>query len=111
MANTIELTEKEEMVLRKICDSSLFNSDRVDLTKSIEDQNWEDRCSYYSFAETKPYGCGLSHQATRAVFGSLKKKGLIDIWNEEGDFSYPEVTWLTIGRKEFGNIQKTVLAK
>lgn len=98
------LTANETMVLTKIMERSNFNCDTIDLTKDWKHQSLEDPEQYWGFADTKDFGCGLSKQAARAIFGSLSKKGLINVWKEDdANFS-----WLTIDEECFNNIKKAL---
>lgn len=94
-----KFTEKEEMVIKAIMAESNFNFDKIDVTKSWNEQRFES-CVYYAFADVKDYGCGMSKQQTRAIFGSLVKKGCIWISKDE------DVEWITIGEEEFNNIRE-----
>lgn len=97
MENT-KLTEKEMMVLKAIMADSNFNSDSLDITKTWEEQHIEGE-NYYAFPDTKDYGCGMPTPVVKGVFGSLVKKGMIDI--------LPDV-WLIISEWNFNNIKKAL---
>ena len=98
MANEkLTLTEKEEMVLKAIIKESNFDSTRLDITKSWEEQRVRDY--FWAFADTKDYGCGMSKQTVRGIFGSLVKKGLISLSDDD------DITWIVIGKEEFENIK------
>lgn len=100
------VSEKEEKVLRAIIAESNFNMCKVDLTKSWDEQVFES--GYYeAFADTKDYGCGLSKGAARGVFGSLSKKGLIELAEGEGGDGKP-FTWIIIKEEEFNKIKKVL---
>lgn len=100
------VSEKEEKVLRAIIAESNFNCNTIDLTKSWDEQVLES--GYYeAFADTKDYGCGLSKGAARGVFGSLSKKGLIDLAEGEGGDGKP-FTWIIIREEEFNKIKKVL---
>lgn len=100
------VSEKEEKVLRAIIAESNFNMCKVDLTKSWDEQVFES--GYYeAFADTKGYGCGLSKGAARGVFGSLSKKGLIELAEGEGGDGKP-FTWIIIREEEFNKIKKVL---
>lgn len=94
----VNLTEKEEKVLRAIIAESNFNFDHIDLTKDWEDQRLEDD-SFWAFGDTKDYGCGLSKKACAGVFGSLDKKGFISIFDED------DTSWIVIDEKAFNKIK------
>lgn len=94
------LTEKEEMVLRAIIAKSNFNFNKLDITKSWEEQRLEDPDNFWAFADVKDYGCGMDKQATRGVFGSLVKKGCMSISDNDG------CTWIGIDEEEFGRIRE-----
>lgn len=100
----ITLTANEKMVLDKIMAKSNFNGDRIDITKGWEHQYLEDPEKYWGFADVNDFGCGLSRQATRAIFGSLCKKGLIHIWKDDDE----NFSWLTIDEENFENIKQVV---
>ena len=95
----VNLTEKEEKVLRAIIAESNFNFDHIDLTKDWEDQRLENPDSFWAFGDTKDYGCGLSKKACAGVFGSLDKKGFISIFNEDN------TSWIVIDEKAFNKIK------
>lgn len=97
-----KVTEKEEMVLREILSGSNFNGDVVDITKSWEEQRFEDPHAFWAFADVKDYGCGMGKQAVRGVFGSLMKKGLIDMMDDE------DVEWIIINKKCFDKIRESL---
>lgn len=100
------ITEKEEKVLRAIIAESNFNFNKVDLTKSWDEQVFES--GYFeAFADTRDYGCGLSKQASRGVFGNLSKKGLITLSEDENGDGSP-LTWIIINEKNFNNIKKVL---
>ena len=100
------VSEKEEKVLRAIIAESNFNMCKVDLTKSWDEQVFES--GYYeAFADTRDYGCGLSKGAARGVFGSLSKKGLIELAEGEGGDGKP-FTWIIIKEEEFNKIKKVL---
>lgn len=100
------ITEKEEKVLRAIIAESNFNFNKVDLTKSWDEQVFES--GYFeAFADTRDYGCGLSKQAARGVFGNLSKKGLITLSEDENGDGRP-LTWIIINEKNFNNIKKVI---
>ena len=100
------VSEKEEKVLRAIIAESNFNMCKVDLTKSWDEQVLES--GYYeAFADTRDYGCGLSKGAARGVFGSLSKKGLIELAEGEGGDGKP-FTWIIIKEEEFNKIKKVL---
>lgn len=100
------LCEKEEKVLRAIIAESNFNCNTIDLTKSWDEQVLES--GYYeAFADTRDYGCGLSKGAARGVFGSLSKKGLIELAEGEGGDGKP-FTWIIIKEEEFNKINKVL---
>ena len=96
------LTEKEEKVLREIIAESNFNFCSLDITKSWEEQRLEDPDKFWAFADVKDYGCGMDKAQTRAIFGSLQKKGLITVSKDDG------CTWITINEKQFNNIRKVL---
>ena len=96
---TCTLTDKEQAVLEAIMSKSNFNYDSIELDKSWEEQKLEDGETFWAFADTKDYGCGMDKQAVRGIFGSLEKKGLIMIVKED-------VTWIVIHEEEFENIKK-----
>lgn len=100
----ITLTANEKMVLDKIMARSNFNCDTIDITKEWKEQELEDPEQYWGFATVKDFGCGLSKQATRAIFGSLVKKGLIHVWDEDGE----KFSWLTIDEECFEKIKQVV---
>ena len=100
------VSEKEEKVLRAIIAESNFNMCKVDLSKSWDEQVFES--DYFeAFADTKDYGCGLSKGAARGVFGSLSKKGLIDLAEGEGGDG-KSFTWIIIREEEFNKIKKVL---
>lgn len=100
------VSEKEEKVLRAIIAESNFNMCKVDLSKSWDEQVFES--DYFeAFADTKDYGCGLSKGAARGVFGSLSKKGLIELAEGEGGDGKP-FTWIIIKEEEFNKIKKVL---
>lgn len=100
------VSEKEEKVLRAIIAESNFNMCKVDLSKSWDEQVFES--DYFeAFADTKDYGCGLSKGAARGVFGSLSKKGLIELAEGEGGDGKP-FTWIIIREEEFNKIKKVL---
>lgn len=100
------VSEKEEKVLRAIIAESNFNCNTIDLTKSWDEQVLES--GYYeAFADTRDYGCGLSKGAARGVFGSLSKKGLIELAEGEGGDGKP-FTWIIIKEEEFNKIKKVL---
>lgn len=98
MANT-KLTEKEEMVIRAIIAESNFNCNKLDITKSWEEQRLEGEM-FWAFADVKDYGCGMGKQETRGVFGSLVKKGCMDVCDDDS------CTWITIDEKQFNRIRE-----
>lgn len=100
------VSEKEEKVLRAIIAESNFNMCKVDLSKSWDEQVFESEY-FEAFADTKDYGCGLSKGAARGVFGSLSKKGLIDLAEGEGGDGKP-FTWIIIREEEFNKIKKVL---
>lgn len=100
------ITEKEEKVLRAIIAESNFNFNTVDLTKNWDEQVFESG-HYEAFADTKDYGCGLSKEAARGVFGSLLKKGLISLAEDEDGNGRP-LTWIIIDEEEFNKIKKVL---
>lgn len=100
------VSEKEEKVLRAIIAESNFNCNTIDLTKSWDEQVLES--GYYeAFADTRDYGCGLSKGAARGVFGSLSKKGLIELAEGEGGDG-KSFTWIIIKEEEFNKIKKVL---
>ena len=100
------VSEKEEKVLRAIIAESNFNMCNIDLSKSWDEQVLES--GYYeAFADTRDYGCGLSKGAARGVFGSLSKKGLIELAEGEGGDGKP-FTWIIIKEEEFNKIKKVL---
>lgn len=100
------VSEKEEKVLRAIIAESNFNCNTIDFTKSWDEQVLES--GYYeAFADTRDYGCGLSKGAARGVFGSLSKKGLIELAEGEGGDGKP-FTWIIIKEEEFNKIKKVL---
>lgn len=103
------ITEKEEKVLRAIISDSNFNCCELDLTKGWEEQNLEDPDAFWAFADVKDYGCGMTKGQTRGIFGSLSKKNLIELAEDEGGDGKP-FTWIIIREENFNNIKK-VLSK
>ena len=99
VAESITLTIKEKMVMDKILKSSNFNGCEIDLDKRWEEQNLEG-CTYWAFADVRDYGCGMAKQAVRGIFGSLVKKGLIQMCDDE------DVDWIAIDEADFRNILK-----
>lgn len=97
------LTEKEEKVLRAIIKESNFNINSLDITKSWNEQILEDPETFWAFADVNDYGCGMSKAQTRAIFGSLVKKNLISI--TEDDNGENVVSWITIDEKQFNSIK------
>lgn len=96
------MTDKEKMVMDKILEKgSNFNFNKLDLGKTWE-QNAEhlEGGKFYAFPDVRDYGCGMEKQVVRGVFGALSKKGMVEIWDEEG------IDWLMIGQREFNNIVK-----
>lgn len=96
------LTEKEEKVLRAIIAESNFNCNTLDISKSWNEQVLEDPEIFWAFADVKSYGCGMDKAQTRAIFGSLQKKGFIMVTKDDG------CTWLTINEEQFNNIRKVL---
>lgn len=93
------LTEKEKMVMDGILKESNFNMCGIDLSKNWDEQSLE--CGeYWAFADVRDYGCGMEKQAVRGIFGSLSKKGLISICEDE------DIDWIHITEKQFNNIRK-----
>lgn len=95
-----KLTEKEEMVIRSIMEESNFNFNSLDITKSWEEQSLEDPDNFWAFADVKDYGCGMGKQETRGVFGSLVKKGCMDVCDDDS------CTWITIDEEQFNRIRE-----
>lgn len=102
------VSEKEEKVLRSIISGSNFNADKIDITKSWEEQSLEDPDNFWAFADVKDYGCGMTKGQTRGVFGSLSKKNLIGLMEDEGGWGQPPVTWIVINEENFNNIKKVL---
>lgn len=100
-----KLTEKEEKVLRAIIAESNFNMCTLDVTKSWEEQILEGDI-FSAFADVDDYGCGMSKAQTRAIFGSLVKKNLICITDDDNgeNIAY----WITIDEEQFNNIKKMI---
>ncbi len=96
------LTEKEEKVLRVIIAKSNFNCNSLDVSKSWEEQRLEDPEAFWAFADVKDYGCGMNKAQTRAIFGSLQKKGLIMVAKDDG------CTWIVIREENFNSIKKVL---
>lgn len=105
--STKEITEKEEKVLRAIISESNFNCCKLDLTKSWEEQRLEDPDAFWAFADVKDYGCGMTKGQTRGIFGSLSKKNLIELSEDEGGDGKP-FTWIIIREDNFNNIKKVL---
>lgn len=95
------LTEKEKMVMDEIMRGSNFNGCKIDLSKEWGEQSLE--CGeYWAFADVRDYGCGMEKQAVRGIFGSLDKKGMIDIWEDDED----RTVWIHIAEKHFNKIRE-----
>lgn len=94
-----KLTEKEENVLKAIIAESNFNFNKLDLSKSWEEQRLEDEDHFWAFADVNDYGCGLSKKACAGVFGSLAKKHLIELNDDDG------TNWIIISEEHFNNIK------
>ncbi len=92
-------TEKESMVIKAIISHSNFNSSSLDLSLSWDEQRLEDCDHYWCFADVKDYGCGMSKQETRGVFGSLSKKNCIQIVDDED-------VWIAIDENNFNIIKE-----
>lgn len=97
------LTEKEKMVLKSIMAESNFNMCEIDITKSWNEQKLESD-TFWAFADVKDYGCGMNKAQVRGIFGSLVKKGLINIYDEDDGFF--KVYWLTINEENFNKIKE-----
>lgn len=104
------VSEKEEKVLRSIISGSNFNADKIDITKSWEEnlKYLEDGVCFNAFADVQDYGCGMTKGQTRGVFGSLSKKNLIGLMEDEGGWGQPPVTWIVINEDNFNNIKKVL---
>jgi len=98
------LTNKERQVMDEILrKGSNFNCEKLDIAKSwAERANGpvEDPEHFWAFPDVKCYGCGMAKQEARGVFGSLVKKGLIDIDDLDG------CEWLIIREENWKNIRK-----
>lgn len=96
------MTDKEKMVMDKIIEKgSNFNFNRIDLSKPWDEQSFEGE-KFWAFADVRDYGCGMSKQAVRGIFGSLHKKGLIEIWEDDDD----RTNWIIIDEDNFEAIKK-----
>lgn len=101
------ITEKEEKVLRAIISESNFNCNSLDVSKSWEEQSLEDSDAFWAFADVKDYGCGMTKGQTRGIFGSLSKKNLIELAEDEGGDG-KSFTWIVIREENFNNIKKVL---
>lgn len=101
------ITEKEEKVLRTIIAESNFNCNSLDVSKSWEEQSLEDPDAFWAFADVKDYGCGMTKGQTRGIFGSLSKKNLIELVEDESEYGKP-FTWIIIREENFNNIKKVL---
>ena len=104
-----KLTENEQKLLDYITVASSFNGDTLDFSKSFEEQCLEDEDMYQTFVEIKDYNklLGTNNAGSRAVLGSLVKKKLLSIYQDE---DYPENFWVHIYKEHFDAI-KDVLNK
>lgn len=100
----MKLTDKERIVLSEILDGSLFNTDRIDISKDWESQELEDSSCYWSIADAETYGKGMNSKATGAIFGSLMRKGLIGLVADR-DMDGKHMSWIVIERREFDAIK------
>lgn len=91
------------MVLKAVLARSNFTTNSIDLTKEWSEQSLPSDNTFWAFVDAKDYGCGLSISATRGVFGSLAKKNMVNLIEDECD------TWIAIKEKEFNNIRNAML--
>lgn len=98
------LTSREIHLLHFIIDSpSTFNGDRIDLYTPFERQSWEDRETWWGYAELNDYvalhgkAMGMTVRSAKGVLGSLVKKGYLSTC-DDGDF-------ITIGKEQFEKIR------
>ena len=102
--NKINLTEKETKLMKFFMGGSKFNSDKFDITKKWEDNHfesneWADIVYLPRFNKL----LGTNNSGSRAILGSLQKKGLIHLVFDDGGNN--PITWIIIREKEFNNIK------
>lgn len=74
------MTQKEKMVMDEILNqASEINSDRIDISKSYEEncEQWESGMYFWTEASYGAYGCGLDKHVFAGVLSSLQSKGFI----------------------------------
>lgn len=100
-----KLTENELKLLKYITMTSSFNGDELDFTKEFEEQRLEDEDVYQTFVEIKDYNklLGTNNAGSRAVLGSLVKKDLLTIYQDE---DYPKTFWIHIYEEQFNRIKE-----
>lgn len=99
--NTIKLTVQEATLLKYLMKGSAFNSDKLDLTKSWEEQELENGDAYYDIVDLDAYNEAISaNSGANAVISNLKKLGIIDLFDDDAPDGSP-MTWLIIEKENF----------
>lgn len=101
------MTDNELKLLKYIISVNHFNGDKLDLTKSWEEQNLESDICFYSIVELKEYSklLGLSEEGARGVLGNLTKKGFCSTMQDQDD---KKLFWLHIYKEQFERIKNEI---
>ena len=99
------MTDRELNLLKYIISENHFNGDKLDLTKSWQEQDLESEFSYMTIAELNEYNklLGTNNAGSRAVLGSLVKKSLLSTGQDTEDKS---VYWIYIDEEQFNKIKE-----
>lgn len=99
------MTDNEIKLLNYITSINHFNGDKLDFTKSWEEQDLESEFSYMTIAELNEYNKLLetNNAGSRAVLGSLVKKGLLSTGQDTEDKS---VYWIYVDEEQFNKIKE-----
>ncbi len=102
------ITEKEKQFLEMtVFQPSNFNFDKLDFTKTWEEQKLEDGTTWWSFGEAKDYDWKGSGKVWSGLCSSLEKKGLISTMEDEESVPpFKTFIWLAINEKQFNNIKQ-----
>lgn len=100
------ITEKEREFLKAtVLKPSNFNCDKLDFSKSWNEQELESD-EWYSFGEARDYGW-KNKKEWSGLCSSLIQKGLIKTYeDEESEPPFKTFVWLVVGEEEFNNLKK-----
>ena len=102
----MKLTANETKLLESFISGSAFNGDKLDLTKSWNEQLLECEDYWMEIADIKSYASLLNtdKNGARGVLGSLTKKGIIGVTPDE--VNGEPFWWVTINEDGFNKLKE-----